>query len=169
MGIRNKIVRGIDFVVIVGTLITLAFAVRYAQPLVIAPIDEFNTTTGVLFEFGKADLILIDDNANFTSPDEINAEDNVIVNLKPGHYYWKVVGVRESEIREFTVNSEIELKIKKISDDRYEVVNAGNVELNVDIYNKTKYTGSVVLSVDESKEIEGDRVVASAEGGGNGE
>lgn len=161
MGIKNKLIYAIDFIIIVGTLVSLIYMARYARPMVIAPSDGFNSTTGVLFEFERADYILIDDNKNFTSPEKIYAEDNLVVNLEPGHYYWKVVGALSSEVREMTINSNVELKMKKIAEDRYEVVNSGNVNLNVDMYNKGKYTGSVILDIDESKNVSGTKFIAS--------
>ena len=165
MEIKRNMVRVIDAVIIVGSVIALIMVMRYAQPMVIAPSGRFNTTKGtVLFEFANADKILIDDNANFTSPDEIYAEDNLEVNLKPGHYYWKIVGLTQSETREFTVESEVNLKMKKQSDGKYELVNSGNSALNVDVYDKGKFTGSVVLDVDESKNVSGTKFIAQSGG-----
>lgn len=142
------------------------FIIGYTSPLVIGPLDDLNTTnTAVLFEFEKAGAILIDDNPSFTSPEKIYTENNLVINLKPGVYYWKVEGVFPSEIRKLTIESEIELKLReKSGEEKYEIVNAGNTELNIDIYDNEKFTGSIILEVDDSKSVEGTKFI----GGENG-
>ena len=70
--INKKYILGIDLLVVVGTLVVIAILVGYARPLVIAPTDELSTrNTAVLFSFEKANLILIDDNLEFSSSEEI--------------------------------------------------------------------------------------------------
>lgn len=154
---QHKHIKIIDFVILAGTLISLLFVIGYARPLVIAPVDEFVTTnSSVLFEFRKADVILIDDNSAFSSPEKIYAKDNLVINLKPGIYYWKVQGALDSEIRQFTINSEVELKLRKSEkEDVYEIVNAGNTRLNVEVYENGSLKENIVLGVDESKESSG--------------
>lgn len=149
----------IDMVLIFGTIIFLAGFVNYAQPLIIAPIDNLETTnSAVLFEFERGNVILIDDNLEFSSPQRIYAEDNLIINLKEGKYYWKIEGVMKSDVREFTILSEVNLKLKKVKD-KYRIVNAGNVELDVDIYDNRSFVGNVILDIDEEKEISGTKFV----------
>lgn len=139
----------IDVVIIGLSVLFVIGIVGYASPLVISPIDGLKTTnSSVLFEFEKADTILIDDNIEFTSPILINAENNLVVNLLPGEYYWKIKGLGESRINTLTIISEVDLKLKE-NGDKYSVVNAGNTELKVDIYNGSVLQGNVVLEVDE--------------------
>lgn len=161
----KKYVLLIDMVLIVGSLLTVAGFVGYSRPLVIAPIDDYITqNNSVLFEFEKAELILIDDNLEFSSPMEVYVKDNIMINLEPGVYYWKIVGVLESEIRELTVLSKIDLRVKDAGDGKYEVVNSGNKNLDVEIYEHGKLTGKIVLETDEGKEVSGDKFI----GGENG-
>ena len=81
---KNTIYR-IDIAVIVITLIALGIAVGYARPLLLAPFDDAETSNNsVLFSFEKGKAILIDDNIEFSSPEEIYAQDNLVINLKPG-------------------------------------------------------------------------------------
>lgn len=158
--ITSKHILAIDLVIIVGTLISVFITVGYVTPLVISPVNGYETTNSfVLFEFNNANLILLDDNPSFTSPQEIFAEDNLVINLKPGIYYWKVQGPLSSEIRKLTIVSEIALKVRSSGEDSYEVVNAGNNVLNVDIYENDELSGSVVLGVDERKEVSGNKFV----------
>lgn len=155
MEIKDKHIYAIDFAIIVGTLIVLIGIAGYARPLVIAPINELNTTsTSVLFEFKKAEMVLIDDNLEFTSPDKIHAKDNLVINLKPGVYYWKVSGALESEIRTLTILSKVDLKLRSAGDE-FEVVNAGNIGLNVDIYDNETLVGNIKLERDESRNVSG--------------
>ncbi len=165
MKFEKKYILAIDFLLIVGTLIWIVFVFGYASPLVISPLDDYATSNNsVLFSFEKANEILIDDNLEFSSPQEIFVEDNLIVNLKPGTYYWKVQGALPSSVRKLTIISEVALKLKKSEGSRYDLVNAGNTLLNVDIYQNENLTGSIVLDVDESKEVAGTKFI----GGENG-
>lgn len=145
----------IDMAMIGLSVVVLLAMFGYATPRIIAPLDNLETTNmSVLFAFDKADAIFIDDNSEFTSPTEVRAEDNLIVNLKPGVYYWKLRGARESKVHTLTIVSEIDLRLKDAGE-QYELVNAGNTRLNVDIYNKSVLTGNVILDVDESKNASG--------------
>ncbi len=162
--ITKKHIIALDFVLVVGILVLVAYFVGYSQPNVIAPIDNFVTgERAVLFSFEKGEVILIDDNPDFSSPDEIYVEDNLVINLKPGIYYWRVLGeLGKSEARQLTIESEISLKLRKSPDDKnesYEIVNAGNEVLNVDIYEFGKLSGNAVLEVDESAHVSGTKFI----------
>ena len=55
----NKKILAIDLILIVGSLLIIASLVGYSRPLVIAPIDDLQTTNNsILFSFEKADVIL---------------------------------------------------------------------------------------------------------------
>ncbi len=160
-----KKIFAIDMILIVGSLFAIIFIVGYAHPLIISPIDNLETSrTNVLFSVEKADRILIDDNINFTSPESYGFGDGLVINLKPGTYYWKAVGVLESEIRTLTINSEINLRLRKLEDGDFAVVNAGNERLNVKIYNGTEKISEVELDVFEETKEKGTKYV----GGKNG-
>ena len=166
--IRNKQIIIFDIAMIVGTLLIMAGLYGYydyTKPVLLSPEDDLITKdTNVLFEFEKAGVILIDDNLDFTSPEKIYAEDNLVINLKPGIYYWKLEGVLSSEIRKLTIQSEVDLKLRESSDgDNYEIVNAGNTKLNVDIYENEEYKESIKVGVDESKEVSGTKFIGEQE------
>lgn len=160
---KSHFIRAIDFIILAGTLLSIIFVMRYTQPLVIAPINDLTTTNNsVLFSFEKGDAVLIDDNPQFTSPDKISVADNFVITLEPGVYYWKVSGVEDSEIRKFTILSSVDLKMKQTSTKGvYDVVNAGNTRLNVDVFNGENASTRVVLDVDENKEIAGTKFVGA--------
>jgi len=167
MKITAKTVYLMDVFVLVGSAIAVLWLIGYVQPLLIAPTDELVTSnTSILFSFEKGNVIYIDDNPLFTSPEKIYVEDNLVVNLKPGVYYWKVEGVASSEIRTLTINSYVDLRLRE-NGERVDVLNAGNVPLNVTIYNNQTIVGSIILNVDESGNSSAN--VTRIEGGQNGE
>lgn len=156
---RNKHIYTIDGLIIVGTLIGLILMGGYVRPLVIRPIDDLTTTNGsVLFLIENSNKILIDDNIDFTSPEEIDIADKLVINLKPGVYYWKAVGVLDTAPKKLTIQSEVDLMLNKLLDG-YEVVNAGNTELNVEVYNGTSLIGNLKVGVGESENANGTKFI----------
>ncbi len=150
-----------DFIVIGVSVVLLLGVLGYVSPLVISPLNNMTTTNAsVLFSFDKADTILIDDNLEFSSPMQLHAENNLIVNLKPGKYYWKIRGARESKVNTLTIVSEIDLRLRD-SGNQYELVNAGNNKLNVDIYNGSALTGNIILEREEKQNVSGTLFVGS--------
>ena len=155
---KSKHIISIDLALIFGTIFIVVLMIGYVRPLAIAPLDNLITSNAsVLFEFSNADTILIDDNLDFSSPEKIYAENNLVINFKPGIYYWKISNsiAGTGETRELTILSEVNLKLKKINNTLFEVVNAGNTWLNVDIYKDGKLTGNVVLGIEENKILSG--------------
>lgn len=155
---HKKLLYTIDALLLVGTLSLFIWAFFFARPLLGAPEDGFTTTGAVLFTFEKGDMLLIDDNLEFSSPQRIPVQDRALITLEPGTYYWKVEGVLPSEIREITVASLVELRVRK-SGEGYAITNGGNSRLNVDVYDQGTLTGKVVLSPDETQDEEGDQFV----------
>ena len=155
-----KNVYKIDMVVILVSVFVLMILVGYTSPLVIAPLDEYETNeNSILFVIENADKLLIDDNIDFTTPEEYVIGEGLKINLKPGKYYWKAVGVFKSEIKSFTINSEVVLELKEIEEGRYGVVNSGNTRLNVDVYNGTFVVDKMTLKVGDEVEVSGDKIV----------
>lgn len=149
----------IDLVLISFTLIALLILVGYAQPLVIAPLDEYESTEGgILFLVEKADIVLIDDNSDFTSPHKYPVKEGLEINLEPGKYYWKAIGVLEGEVRTLTIKSKVSLEFIKIGEN-FGVINSGNVRLNVDIYNGTELIDKIKLDVQENSTADGDKFI----------
>ena len=147
--VKHKHILVIDIILIVGTLLLIAGFVGYARPLVIAPLDDYVTSeNSVLFVFDKADVVYIDDNLQFTSPQEIYVTDEIMVSLPPGVYYWKVEGALSSEIRQLTIESSIDLKIRESENGTISVVNSGSVPLEVSVYNKGVLSERIVVDSD---------------------
>ncbi|MFA5061370.1 MAG: hypothetical protein WC494_03595 [Candidatus Pacearchaeota archaeon] len=150
----------IDILVVAVSLTALIFLVGYMQPLVIAPVDSYETNSeSVLFSIEKADVLLVDDNIDFTTPDEYPLEEGLKISLEPGDYYWMARGLFKSEIRTLTILSRVELELRQIDDSNYGVFNAGNVRLNVDIYNGTEFIGSKKVESNSVFPLIGDKFV----------
>ena len=154
---NNKKIFAIDMALIVGTLFVIIAIVGYSTPLVISPINNLNTTTSeILFSIKNADTLLIDDNMNFSSPEKHKLTDKLELRLEPGIYYWKAVGILQSEIRTLTIETAIILELRQ-NKDGYNVVNAGNVALNVDVYNQTQLVDQLELSPAEETKSNGNK------------
>lgn len=101
----------------------------------------------VKFDFENSKAILIDDNPEFSSPINIDAEKikDVFISFPPGTYYWKGVGILETEPKKFTINSNVGLEIQ---DNQTNLKNVGNVALNVSIEDENGLSGLTILDVD---------------------
>lgn len=150
----------VDTLLIVGTLVGLLMMFDYTRPLVIAPIDNHTTTdNSVLFSFRNANVILIDDDPLFGSAQEFSVRDDVVIKLTPGTYYWKVQGIQESEVRVLTIQDTIDLQIRAIGNETYEVRNAGNLPLNVDVYDNMTLVERITIRERNSANKTGDRFI----------
>ena len=161
----------IDGILIFGMLASLVGTLYYkgpeltgfiTGPVLNSPENGSIMSQSVLFSFDYGNILMIDDNLNFSNPREFNVEDNLQITLEPGVYYWMVVGEgdKKSEIREFTIQSRIELKLRKSeSSEGYEVVNAGNTKLNVDVYEGGQLTGKIVLDTNRAENVQGDKFI----------
>jgi len=156
----------IDLVLIIGSLLVLLVLIGYVRPLVIAPIDGYETTnTGILFSIEKAERLLIDDNFEFSTPDEYYLKDDLKIDLSPGKYYWKTIGLATSEVRTLTIKSEVNLELREVKGDGYDVINIGNVVLNIDVYNGTNLIERKKLGIGESTKSNGTKLVGGLDDG----
>lgn len=154
----------IDFVIVVLTLVSLFAVGGFVQPLVIAPLNELETTnTKILFSIEKADVLMIDDNIDFSTPTKYVMKDGLKIDLSPGKYYWKAVGIASSEIRTLTIKSQVNLELREFEEDEFSVVNVGNVVLDVEVYNGDEFVENVRLGVNEEtnniKDIKGNKFI----------
>ena len=153
----------IDLALIGFSVVILLLLVGYARPLVIAPLNKYSSTDGkVLFLIKKANVIYIDDNSDFTSPNKYLVNNGTRINLEPGKYYWKAVGVFGSKIRTLTIKSEVNFRLVKVGKD-FGVVNDGNVGLNVDVYNGTKLVKKIKLGIGDISKANGTKFVGGME------
>jgi hypothetical protein len=152
----------IDFALIIVSAAVLMFTIGFSQPLVIAPIDNYMTTdTQVLFSIEKGDKLLIDDNIEFTSPDEYEVVDGLELEFSPGRYYWKAIGVGFSEVRTLTIESQVSLEVVE-DENNFSVVNSGNIELLVDVYDGEELIEKRKLEVGEKTRGDGNKFLGES-------
>lgn len=98
------------------------------------------------FKFRNANVILIDDNSDFRNPQEIDLRKTNMtqVSFKPGTYYWKAVGVVESQAQEFIINSNVGLELNESNSS---LKNVGNVPVNVSEKTDSGVSGLAILDV----------------------
>ena len=163
---NKNIIHKIDMALLIAGLISLIVIVGivgFRTPYVILPHDNLTTSDEtVLFSFENAEKILIDENKNFTSPRILQVKDDLIIELEPGIYYWKVQGLVESKIRKLNIQSKIDLRMNKLNNS-YTLTNAGNVNLNVEVYNKSKLKENFSLGTDNEKEVSGTKFIGAQE------
>jgi uncharacterized protein YuzE len=158
--LEDKHLYRLDAFVLGVTLIGVLLSLNFARPLLISPVDEFLTSESeILFSFENAKKILIDDNLEFSSPEVIEVKDNLKIVLEPGVYYWRAEGILESEIRTLTIESRVDLKLRKIDGERYGLMNAGSVDLNVEVYDGDELNEKIILNQDEEKKVIGTKFV----------
>ena len=58
----------------------------------------------------------------------------------------------------FDIVSEVDLRLKPAGDN-YEVVNSGNVQLNVEVYDNATLVDNLVLGIDETKNVSGTKFI----------
>ncbi|RMD46055.1 hypothetical protein D6829_00600 [Candidatus Pacearchaeota archaeon] len=148
----------IDFAIVLFSLAFMVFLFGWAQPLVVGPRDGFETTRSVLFSVERADKVLIDDNPDFTSPMVLDVRKAHKVELKPGVYFWKAEGVFGSDVRRLTIKSFVSLEVRPVGNG-FEVLNAGNVDLNVLVYDNKTLVKKISLEKGASKTVRGNKFV----------
>jgi len=154
----------IDLAIVLLSVFALIGIVGYAQLLVIAPLNDLETfDTSVLFSIEKAGSLIIDDNLDFTTPDEYEVKDGLELDLSPGVYYWKVRGIGFSEIRTLTIKSKVSLKLVETEDD-FVVINDGNMRLNLEVYNGTELVEERKLNPNEQVSTVGTKIIGEQNG-----
>lgn len=130
------------------TIILLAIIAILNFNILLSPKDA-STNTTILFEWiGLSNTVLVDDNQEFTSP--ITLKENAGITLEPGEYYWRTTGF--SIKKQFKIDSEVTISIKKGENNSYNVENKGNVGLILETLRNRDWgiTGTAILDLDES-------------------
>ena len=107
MKLIKKMMIGIEFVLVVSILILF----MSAKPKAVYPTDGMiiRDNFNFVYENGKVVISEYPDFREF-----VELKEGSFVDLLPGRYYWKVVGLfGESEVRNFSVESKITLEIKR--------------------------------------------------------
>lgn len=143
--------------IILGQLVFLAVALSIV--FMLYPKADVNVSgNAVSFSSTNADVIVISENPDFSNPRYIDFgnEDNVSFNLKPGTYYWKPANsFIQGVAKKFTIDSEVGMKISKNNESGNEsdLVNVGDVRINVTKTKEGMTIGYIILEPDEGEEI----------------
>jgi len=112
----------------------------------------------VNFNSINSNVIIISENPDFSNPRyiDINEGKNLSFNLKPGKYYWKSGNsIIEGLKKEFEIKSEVGMEINnQTNENNSELVNVGNVRVNVTKTKEGVMVGHIILEPDESEKIE---------------
>ena len=151
--------------IVIGEMIFLVMA--FFVIFMLYPRTAFELQgNSVAFRSMNANVIVISENPDFSNPRYIDVAEyengNVSFNLKPGTYYWKpsnsfIQGIR----KKFTINSEVGMKIDRKTNEtagseenESELVNIGDVKINVTKTKEGITVGYIILEPDESEEID---------------
>lgn len=158
---NKKIIWAIDIFLVGTMLLAILGYIGYVSPQVIAPIDNFvSDKNTILFSVGSSEYILIDDNLDFSSPEKVYVKDGAEITLIPGKYYWKTKNNDFNEIRTLDILSNIDLKIVSVGEE-YNIVNSGNLDLNVEVYDNQTKVGEFDLSPLQNKEMNGTKFIGA--------
>lgn len=161
---KKAVSNSTKWIVLGQSLILVSFFVFFFMfaPQLQYPLDgEILNKDEVRFEMKHANVILIDDNEDFSSPKQISSEDLEFsrVLFDSGTYYWKAVGLVESEQRKFTIPSTVGLELENDT-----LKNVGDVDLDVETKTASGITGLAIISVEVEQNIE-DKGIISFKGG----
>ncbi len=108
------------------------------------------------FKSINANVILISENPDFTNARRIDLskDKNTTLDLVPGTYYWKPVNTFVNGIsKTFTIDSNVGMEIKR-KENESDLVNVGNVKINITKSKDGIMTGRIILEPNESEIIE---------------
>lgn len=135
--------RRVDMMIIAMTILTviaMSFLFLWQSGRISQDVEQ-----NYLFSFRSGSVILIDSDMNFKASERITAQDNLLIVLRQGVYYWKIEdAIPEDVILLNITEKSIGLKLRK-SSEGYDVVNFNNASLNVDIYREGGLTGRVIV------------------------
>lgn len=110
----------------------------------------------VKFDSINSKVIMISENPDFSNPRYIDFSErkNFTFNLAPGTYYWKSDnGIIQGLSHEFTIESEVGMDINR-SKNETDLVNIGNVKINVTKNKEGVMVGHIILEPEKAKKIE---------------
>lgn len=144
----------IKIIMVQGIFLAVALIALYLlYPKINVDIDG----TLVRFSSINANVVIISENPDFSNPRylELGERKNITFDLRPGTYYWKASNnLIEGLEKEFTIESEVGMKVDIKEGNESKLVNIGNVKLNVTKNKEGMMVGHIILEPEESEEIE---------------
>ncbi len=149
---NTKVILIIEAIFLAGLL---AFLFFYTSPRQIYPLHGMTISNqDFLFEIENSNEVVVSTDAGFTN--YIVLTEGEEITLPPGTYFWKVLGnLRESEVRNFTIESELALTLRE-RNGMYEIQNSGNVDVNLTKMQGGKVMLARILSIGNSEKFEKD-------------
>ena len=145
----------VNKILIVSEIIVLAVVV--AGIYLLYPRTNVNVSGNfVNFNSINAKVIELSENPDFSNPRYLDFSQvkNTSLKLKPGKYYWKADnGIIEGISNEFEIKSEVSMEINR-SENESNLVNVGNVKINVTKGEGGVMVGHIILEPEESQKIE---------------
>lgn len=135
-------------------LVGAAFALYFLYPKINVDVEG----TLVNFNSINANVIIISENPDFSNPRYLDIVEgkNISFDLYPGTYYWKAANnLIEGLSKKFTIKSEVGMKIDKDKEENEsELVNIGNVKINITKGEGGIMVGHIILEPNQSEKIE---------------
>ena len=146
MGLTHK-----KIIILQAVFIAIALLVLYfLYPKTKAEISG----NAIIFDNDNAKFLIISENSDFSNARYIEISGNLSLSLKPGAYYWKTTnGIIESIAKKLVIESEVGIKIEN-SENESQIVNIGNVQLNVTKNKDGTMVGNIILEPEEKEKIE---------------
>jgi hypothetical protein len=121
----------------------------------------------VNIDSGKASLIILSKNPDFTNPRYLDIQKdkdkNITLSLKPGKYYWKASnGIIEGLSHEFEISSKVGLEIQD-KENATSIVNVGDVKVNVSRNKEGVLVGHIILEPNQADQIENSGVYSGVQ------
>jgi hypothetical protein len=160
---QENIKRNLHMKIIAGQFIFLVLALIVIY--LIYPKIEISVNGNTINFDSINGNVIISKNPDFSNPQHIDFlyKKNILLNLEPGTYYWKPYNSLISGLKqEFIVNSEVSLLVNN-SDNESNLVNVGNVKINVTKDENGRIVGYMTLEPNESKEIENETYTGEQE------
>jgi hypothetical protein len=148
----SKMNKHIKIVVAQAILLIFVFGIIYF----IYPKAEIHVNGNVVnFNSINAKVVTISKNSDFSNPRYLDMTriKNISLNLVSGIYYWKADnGIVEGLKKEFVIGSEVGLNANN-SGNNTNLVNVGNVKINVTKTEEGVLVGHIILEPEESQDV----------------
>ena len=141
--------------IIVGQAIFLIIVIAIIYILYPKTSTQLNGNI-VKFDSVNAKVIIISNNPDFSNPRyiDLSERNNITFDLEPGTYYWKSDnGLIEGISHKFTIDSEVGMNLND-SLNESDLVNIGNVKINVTRNSNGVMVGHIILDPDQSEKVD---------------